>query len=198
MTMIFAAVLVVSPVSAQNSDKKDKDKKSADAKTSQIAELQPAIGIQPAFTLAIGDLGPKAGIGFGAFLYAELRMPIKPMVFNLNLGFTGGFIYHGKFMMAPVMLYAKPMLQFNPGAVFLRPYLKLGGGISPVFGSAGSSFDPTFSGGLGLGIVPAKAPSIEITIEANYLMLFETLRGDFINVNIGVAYRFGVAEEKKK
>ena len=89
--------------------------------------------------------------------------------------------------MLPVIAYAKFLYNFGTG---LRPYIKVGGGITPVMGG-GTDIDPTVAVSLGLGYINPKIPYLEFFIEAGTMMVFESLRGDFITAKIGVAYRFG-------
>jgi hypothetical protein len=90
-------------------------------------------------------------------------------------------------MMLPIIAYGRFIYNSKIG---LRPYLKVGGGITPVMAGA-TDIDPTVAFCLGLGYINDKIPYIEFFVEAGMMMVFESLRGDFITANIGVAYRFG-------
>ncbi len=114
----------------------------------------------------------------------------------IRFGLTAGFLYHGTtatdyastLMHIPVNAYAK--LQFMT-KIGIRPYIKVGGGITPVISGPATDIAPSVIAGAGLGYSPNKIPYMEFFIEAGYMMVFESIRGDFITANIGVAYRFG-------
>ncbi len=158
--------------------------------------LRPSIGLMPEIAYPFGKVGKYLGLGYGGMLYADLQMPMKTTVFKFRLGLAMGFLYHPTkstdftpdLKIIPVIAYVK--FQFLTG-VGLRPYIKLGGGITPVLARGGSSIDPTAAASLGLGYVNAKIPYLEFFIDAGAMMLFEKQRGDFITANIGVAYIFG-------
>ena len=167
------------------------------ADTSPMADaLRPAIGIMPGIAYPFGKVGKHLALGYGAMVFSDLQMPMQTRTFKIRLGLGVGFFSHPtkstdyspQLMIIPVTAYAK--CQFLTG-VGLRPYIKRGGGISPVLASGGSSIDPTIAAGLGLGYVNAKLPYLEFFIEAGAMMLFEKQRGDFITANLGVAYIFG-------
>ncbi|MBN2078721.1 MAG: hypothetical protein JW838_07125 [Spirochaetes bacterium] len=168
---------------------------SADASV-LLVSLRPTIGLMPGIAYPFGKVGKNLALGYGAMLYSDLQIPMSTQIFKIRLGLGVGFFYHPtkstdyspQLMIIPVVAHAK--FQFIT-SVGLRPYIKIGGGITPVLASGGSSMDPTFTGGLGLGYVNEKLPYLEFFIEAGAMMLFEKQRGDFITANLGVAYIFG-------
>ncbi len=161
-----------------------------------LVKIRPAIGLMPGIAYPFGKVGKNLALGYGAMLYSDLQMPMKTQIFKIRLGLGVGFFYHPtistdyspQLMFIPVVAHAK--FQFIT-SVGLRPYIKIGGGITPVLASGGSSIDPTAAAALGLGYVNEKIPYLEFFIEAGAMMFFEKQRGDFITANLGVAYMFG-------
>lgn len=165
-----------------------------------VGSIQPMLGLYANVGLPLGSIASKASIGFGGLIWLDIRMPLPEMTFNMYLGFTTGFLYYGtsssqvpSFMMIPALVHTK--LLFNvevPQKLWVRPYLKLAGGVTPVMGGGLTSIDPTFYGALGVGFIPAKLPKLELSLEVGAMMAFEKTTGIFMMVNVGVAYRFGV------
>lgn len=176
----------------------DRAKKKASGQTlpgdSLLPLLQPALGLMPGIAYPFGKLGGVVKIGFGGNLFFDLNVIPKPIRFQFRLGLSPGFLYHsvkgsdysGSLMMIPVLLYAKFLYASDIG---VRPYLKVGGGITPVMAGA-TSIDPTAAAAIGLGYCPTSLPYVEFFVEGGMMMAFESVRGDFITANIGVAYRF--------
>ena len=214
---IFVRDLVLEKDEQKLVDKLEKKKKGKDLKLRGTDEgedlvkvIQPTIGLMPGIALPVGKLASKVQLGYGALLFTDVGIPMKPEIFKVRFGLSVGFLYHqtksakssSSIMMLPVVAYTK--LQFIT-AVGVRPYIKIGGGITPVMGG-GTSIDPTFNAAFGIGYVNSKIPFMEFFFEAGMLMAFEKVRGDFITVNLGFAYRFGAppaariikVEEKKK
>lgn len=172
------------------------EQKIADKKKSKIfvgnnilPMLQPTLGIMPGIYYPVGKLGPKVGLGYGSNIFCDVAIPIKPDLFALRFGLSAGLFYHSNasIMHIPVNLYAK--LQFLT-PVGVRPYIKLGGGITPVISGSATDIDPSAVIAVGIGYAPNKIPYLEFFIEGGYTMVFESMRGDFVTANIGVAYRF--------
>lgn len=161
-----------------------------------LVNIRPAIGLLPGIAYPFGKVGKNLALGYGAMLYSDVQLPMKTQIFKIRLGLGVGFFYHPTMstdysphlMIIPVVAHAK--FQFIT-SVGLRPYIKVGGGITPVMATSDTSIDPTFTGGIGLGYVNEKIPYLEFFIEAGAMMLFEKQRGDFITANLGVAYVFG-------
>ena len=214
---IFVRDLVLERDEQKLVEKLEKKKKGKDLKLrggddagDLLKTLQPSIGIMPGIALPVGKLASKVQLGYGALLFADTGIPMKTEIFKVRFGLSVGFLYHptkstkasSSIMMIPVVAYTK--LQFIT-PVGVRPYIKLGGGITPVMGG-GTSIDPTAAAAFGLGYINNKIPYMEFFFEAGFMMAFEKVRGDFVTVNLGVAYRFGAppatmaikVEEKKK
>jgi hypothetical protein len=161
-----------------------------------LTTLQPTIGIMPGMAYPVGKIGSRISIGFGFNAFVDIAVPVKPDLMAIRFGLSVGYLYHGttnteyssSIMHIPVNAYAK--LQFLT-SVGVRPYIKLGGGITPVLSGAATDMAPAAVAAMGLGYTPRKIPYMEFFIEAGYMMVFESIRGDFVIANIGVAYRFG-------
>lgn len=161
-----------------------------------LEQLEPTIGLLPGIAYPVGKMGSRIKIGYGFNAFADVAIPVKPGVFAIRFGLTAGFLYHSTsgtdyastLMHIPVNAYMK--FQFLTG-IGLRPYIKLGGGIVPVLSGSSSDVPPAALAAVGLGYTNAKIPFMEFFIEAGYMMIFESIRGDFVTANIGVAYRFG-------
>ncbi|OHD63027.1 MAG: hypothetical protein A2176_09405 [Spirochaetes bacterium RBG_13_51_14] len=209
---VFVRDLILDPDEQNIQEKKVKGKdlklRTGDTGESNLLYiLQPSVGALPGIAYPVGKLGSKLNLGYGAHAFCDLQMPmnIKATFFKIRLGLSVGFMYHAtkstdassSLSIIPIIAYTKFQFITDIG---LRPYVKLGGGITPVFGG-GSSFDPTLAAGLGLGYVNNKIPYLEFYFEAGMMMAFESVRGDFITASLGVAYRFGaptiITAEKK-
>ena len=214
---VFVRDLVLEADEQKLVEKLEKKKKGKDLKlrggddnVDLLKVLQPTIGIMPGIALPVGKLASKVQLGYGALLFCDTGIPMNTDIFKVRFGLSVGFLYHqtkstkasSSIMMLPVVAYTK--LQFIT-PVGVRPYIKLGGGITPVMGG-GTSIDPTAVAAFGLGYINNKIPYMEFFFEAGFMMAFEKVRGDFVTVNLGVAYRFGAppasptikVEEKKK
>ncbi len=196
---VFIKDLVLEPDEqklVEKLEKKKKKKEAAVADESNILSIiTPSIGLMPGIGLPVGKIAEKVQLGYGAYLFTDVGIPKMPEIFMMRFGLSVGFMYHptsgaestSTIMMIPIVAYTK--LQFIT-SVGVRPYIKIGGGITPVMGG-GTSMDPTLAVGLGLGYVNKKIPYMEFFLEAGMLMCFESLNGMFININLGFAYRFG-------
>lgn len=161
-----------------------------------LESLQPTVGLMPGIAYPLGKMGTRINIGFGFHAFADVAIPVKPDLMAIRFGLSVGFLYHGvtgaeyasTLMHLPVNAYMK--LQFLT-QVGVRPYIKIGGGIVPVLSGGALDVPPGVIAAVGLGYAPNKIPFMEFFIEAGYMMVFESIRGDFVTANIGVAYRFG-------
>lgn len=161
-----------------------------------LTSLQPTIGIMPGIAYPVGKMGSRIGIGFGFNAFADVAIPVVPDLMAIRFGLSVGYLYHGtsnteyssSIMHIPVNAYVK--LQFLT-SIGLRPYIKAGGGITPVISGSATDIAPSVVAAAGLGYSHAKIPYMEFFIEAGYTMVFESIRGDFVTAHIGVAYRFG-------
>ena len=195
---VFVRDIILDPIEKkiEEKQKKGKDIKLRGERIDTLLyDLQPELGILPGIAYPFGKLGKALKIGFGGHIFSDVRVPMKQENFQIRLGLSVGFLYHGtnrpdvssNVMMLPVIAYGKFLYNFGTG---LRPYIKVGGGITPVMAGA-TDMDPTVAVGIGLGYINNKLPYLEFFIEAGMMMVFESVRGDFITANIGVSYRFG-------
>jgi hypothetical protein len=195
---VFIRDIILDPIEKkiEVKEKKGKDIKLRGERVDTLLyELQPELGILPGIAYPFGKLGNALKIGYGAYIFSDVRVPMKQENFQIRLGLSVGFLYHGtnrpdvssNVMMLPIIAYGKFLYNFGTG---LRPYIKVGGGITPVMAGA-TDMDPTVAVSIGLGYINNKLPYLEFFIEAGMMMVFESVRGDFITANIGVTYRFG-------
>lgn len=197
---VFIRNMVLDPKEQKIKEKKKKGKdlmlRGGDSDESGIINvIQPSLGILPGIAYPFGKVGTKLNLGYGGLLFFDVGIPKMPDIFKMRFGLTAGFLYHAtkgaqsasQLFIIPIIAYTK--LQFIT-AVGVRPYIKLGGGITPIFGG-GSSYDPTFAAAFGIGFVHRKVLYMEFFIEGGIMMVFEKVRGDFVTAHIGFAYRFG-------
>jgi hypothetical protein len=158
--------------------------------------LQPELGVLGGIAYPLSTVGKNLALGYGGSVFTDFALPMKPEFFKVRLGLSAGYQYHptidSKYAnylnIIPIFLYAK--LQFIT-SVGLRPYLKVGGGYTPVLSSGGNSSDITAAGAIGLGYINNKIPYLEFFIEGGAIMFFERENAYMITANIGIAYRFG-------
>jgi hypothetical protein len=161
-----------------------------------LEQLEPTIGLMPGIAYPVGKMGSRIKIGFGGSAFADVAFPVMPGRFAIRLGLSAGCLYHStsgtdyasSLMHIPVDAYMKLQVLTSIG---VRPYVKIGGGIAPVLSGGSSDVPLAALAAVGLGYTNAKIPFMEFFIEAGYMMVFESIRGDFVTANIGVAYRFG-------
>jgi hypothetical protein len=166
-------------------------------------KIKPELGARGSFIMPFGTPAPYLGYGYGGALYFDLS-PYEYKLFSLRLGFTSEFMYFQKnttatsstLMLFPEYVHMKFLIQFPFG---LMLYPKVGCGISiallkkseyKIFNLNKASFDLTAIGGLGIGYNPPKVKNLVIFIEANYMMLFESVNGQFLTGSLGFAYKF--------
>jgi hypothetical protein len=158
--------------------------------------MQPELGILAGVAYPLSTVGKNLALGYGGCVFSDIAMPKMPDIFKIRLGLSAGYMYHptinsdyAKFLhFIPIFLYAK--FQFIT-KVGLRPYIKLGGGYTPVLSSGGNSSDLTAIGAVGLGYINSKIPFLEFFIEGGVNMFFEKTNAYLITAHIGIAYRFG-------
>lgn len=206
---IFVKDIVLDPGEEKIGMKKKRDTardlkpQGGDEKPSDfLSALDPTLGILPGVAVPFGDVSKAVNIGYGGTLFCDLALPVNIDILKIRPGLSVGFLYHttkggssfsfskksAYVMMLPINAYFKFQFIAPYG---LRPYIKVGGGITPVLAQGDSSFDPTIAPGIGLGYVNEKIPYLEFYIEAGVLMAFEKVRGDFITASLGLSYRFG-------
>ena len=168
-----------------------------------LEQLEPTLGIMPGISLPIGKIGSKVKLGFGGNVFADVALPVMPGRLAIRFGLSVGCLYHttsgtdyaSSLLHLPVDAYMKIQILTSVG---VRPYIKIGGGITPIMSGGTTDVPPSAIAAVGLGYSNAKIPYLEFFIEAGYRMVFESLRGDFVTANIGVAYRFGLPADTGK
>lgn len=89
-------------------------------------------------------------------------------------------------------------------AVGFRPYAKLALGISMTSltdksdnteKKDASSMDFALMTGAGVGYRHKSLPSLEVFLEAGYMMIFEKVNGNFINISFGATFHFATQED---
>jgi hypothetical protein len=183
---------------------KEKEKKGKDIKLrgndidepGLLSVLQPTLGLLPGIAYPFGKLGNNLALGYGADLFCDVGIPMKPEIFKVRPGLSVGFIYHKtkssdyapSLLILPITAYMKFQFITNVG---VRPFIKIGGGITSVLSSGGKSSDLTVTAAVGLSYINSKIPYLEFFLETGMMMAFEKVRGDFFTASVGVAYRFG-------
>jgi hypothetical protein len=170
--------------------------------TDLLTELDPTVGLLPGIAMPVGKVGKVMSLGYGFHAFFDVGIPMPTTMFKIRPGLSAGFLYNTTkggssfslekrtptIMMLPIIAYFKFQFIAPHG---IRPYIKLGGGITPVLATNATSMDPTFAPGVGLGYVNEKIPYLEFYVDLGFLMAFEKVRGDFLTASIGIAYRFG-------
>ena len=174
-----------------------------DTSASIVEKIKPEIGAKGSFIVPFGEPAPFLGYGYGAALYFDLSA-YEYQVFSLRLGVSSEFMYFNHassstsatLMVFPEYAHIKFSVQF-PSGLFLYP--KLGCGVSVallkkkeynIISVNDASIDLTVVGGFGIGYNPPKVRNLVIVVEADYKMLFESVKGQFLSASLGVAYRF--------
>jgi len=106
-----------------------------------------------------------------------------------------------KINMLPILAYADISYPLQKG---IRPFVRLGSGgtIVSLKDKSGavtdtSSFDYSILIGAGAGYTLKSIPYIEFLFNAGYLIAFEQVNGNFMNVTLGASYHFYTSGEKK-
>ncbi|RJQ38801.1 MAG: hypothetical protein C4555_04505 [Dehalococcoidia bacterium] len=191
----------------------EKSKKAEEAKTAEAArpasfseKFQPKIGLGAAYMMPTGDIGTvlDPAIGFG--LVFDMRMPVFAMTspWSLRTGLAVSYASFGSKMenfpadvtLLPILLNNEIGYATSSG---LRPYFTLDLGITMASlkdksdnteKKDTSSMDLTVFAGAGVGYRHKSLPSLELFLDAGYMMVFEQTSGNFINVNFGAAFHF--------
>ena len=174
-----------------------------DTSVSIASKTKLEIGAKGSFIVPFGDPAPFLGYGYGASLYFDLA-PYEYQVFSLRLGLSSEFMYFkhdtsstsATLMVFPEYAHLKFAVQFPFGLLL---YPKLGCGVSvallkkkeyKIISVNKTSIDLTAVGGLGIGYNPPQVKNLVVFVEADYKMLFESVRGQFLSASLGIAYRF--------
>ncbi len=197
-------------------EEKSKSIQSAKSQTEPTApgfpeKFRPRLGVQVNYLMPSGNIGSALDPAIGGGLLLDMRIP----VFNpeggaeLRTGLSAGYAsFSSTVENFPATVTIIPLLLNNEIGYItesgFRPYLKLGLGVSMASLTDDSdntekkdtsSMDFTILAGAGAGYRNKNLPSVELFLEAGYLMLFEKTSGNFINVSFGVSYHFYSRED---
>ena len=180
-------------------------------------KLMFRLGLYGGLTLPLAELSSSLDIGGGANILFDLRLPLKNKSLNLRPGIRVGFTYMGGVpsigtgtfvMLMPILLAFEFSYDFYAGPVIIKPIFAIIGGGALTMGQRPPSelqteFNAAAGGTAGVGLQILSIRKIEFFITADYLLIFNTpILGHFLNINLGVAYRFdgtwGDKDEKNK
>jgi hypothetical protein len=168
-----------------------------------VEKIRPELGAKFTFMAPFGAIAPNLGFGYGCALYFDLSA-VTVGIFSLRPGVTSEFIYFDhksssasvNLIMLPEYAHIRFLLQWDFGLFF---YPKAGCGVTIGLLKKSEygikkfnemSVDLTVVGGLGIGYNPPKVKNLVVFAEANYMMMFETLNGQFVTASAGAAYKF--------
>ncbi len=194
---------------AHEKSKKSKSRNNTEVKKEKQNNAEKQAEPAPGDLVAFLQLGPAlpggaisdvAKTGFGFTLGADAAIPL-PLPVLLRAGASLGYytmttenIYTGKLNLMPVILYAKAV--FPVESTPLTPYVSIGfGGTSvasevPDQGFSQSSFDGTFSIGLGADYAIPKVAGLSVNVAGQYLMIFEVPdSAGLALILLGVSYK---------
>ena len=170
---------------------------------SNVEKIKYELGARGFFIMPFGTPAPFLGYGYGGALYFDLS-PYEYKLFSLRIGVASEFMYFKKnttatsatLMLFPEYAHMKFVVQF-PFGLLLYPKVGCGASIAAlkkkeykIFNVNKTSYDLTAVGGFGIGYNPPKAKNLVIFIEADYMMVFESVDGQFATMSLGVACKF--------
>jgi len=161
------------------------------------------IGLLPSPIMPQGDLAGVLGMGYGVQVFGDMLMPAirisgMPMQFRggVSLGystFSSSADFDATLTIIPILLYAQTSYITTMG---LKPYLSLGVGATMVSmekktqieTTSESSIDGTLSIGIGTAYSHRSIPRVDFILGINYMMAFESITGNFLQISIGAGY----------
>lgn len=161
------------------------------------------LGIQGTFIKSFGNVSSYMPYGYGCALHYDVSS-YEYTFFNLRIGVSSEFGYFNaqrSSMSATLMLlpeYAYLMFAFQLGYGF-RFDIKTGAGVTIAMlkkkeykttNINKTSYDLTIATGVGLSFNPPKVSHLIIFVEADYLLMFEKVKGHFVAPSVGVSYKF--------
>lgn len=176
-------------------------------------KFKPRAGLVFAYHIPSGEIGSALdpSIGFGALF--DVRLPLFAQNSPMELR-SGLSVSYAKFtspgsdttLAGDVTIF--PILLSNEfgylTSMGFRPYAKLDLGVSMTSlkdksdnaeKKDTSSMDFTLRAGLGAGYRHKSLPSLEVFLEGGYMMVFEKVNGNFLNIAIGATYHFAIQED---
>lgn len=189
--------------------KQELQRKKTEEASSFTANYMPRAGITVGLSFATGEVGSALDKGFSLMMFNDYLIPVKTPVASTGLraGLMLGYSAYSSVVtdfaaditLIPVLVYGDISYRAEIG---LAPYFRIGTGITSTTltdnsGNAvkqnASSIDGTLLIGLGTGYINENLPSVEFFIDFSYLMVFEKVTGNFINMSFGAAYHFYTA-----
>ncbi len=171
--------------------------------------FSPRIGIFGGISAATSDVGTALDIGFFGMLFNDYKIPFKsfPELTELRAGMIAGyFTYSTKSSDFPANLTLIPVVPYGEISyhteIGISPYLRIGAGLcntsladksDNIEKQNVSSIDGILLFGTGISYINGKLPFMEFFINLNYMMVTETMTGNFINASLGTAYHFYTA-----
>jgi hypothetical protein len=208
-TMAIAVCAVIMAASwamaapAANDAKKTIKLQVGPASSEIVEKIRPEIGARGTFITPFGSIKPNLGFGYGCALYFALTAD-GTGIFSLRPGVTSEFMYFdhktssvkANLIMLPEYAHIRFLLQWDFG-LFLYPKV----GCGATFGFLKKteygiksfnkkSIDLTVVGGVGIGYNPPKVKNLVVFAEADYMMMFESLKGQFVTASVGIGYKF--------
>lgn len=173
------------------------------ASSAIVEKIRPEIGARGTFIAPFGAIKPNLGFGYGCALHFDLSA-YTTGIFSLRPGVTSEFMYFDhktsnvkvNLIMLPEYAHIRFLLQWDFG---LFVYPKVGCGATFGFlkkteygikSFNKKSIDLTVIGGVGIGYNPPKVKNLIVFAEADYMMIFESLNGQFVTASVGIGYKF--------
>ena len=167
----------------------------------------PRAGLFVSYMMPSGDIGSALDPAIGFGLMGDVQVPIPYLEkrnFDLRSGLALGYAkfsstvkdFAAEVTLIPILINNELGYQTNFG---LRPYFTLDLGITMASLADNSpnpekkdtsSMDMTLFTGVGAGYRHRKLPMLEVFLDVGYMMVFEQVNGNFININFGAAYHF--------
>lgn len=202
-----------SDIKTINIDKPDitKDKTDESGEPAFLEKYKPAFLLMPGVSMPSGDVAEVLDMGYGMILGASLELPMfKFDQLHLRIPvLTGYFAYSSKdpditatVSMIPVVAGIEAFYLVTPR---FHLFAALNAGVSflsmekktEAEGSLSeSSIDPTFIAFAGVGY--ALYYNIELFAAASYLLAFEEVSGNFMNINVGIGFTFYIPKIGEK
>lgn len=171
------------------------------------SKIQPRVGVLPGYIMPLGNLSGPVKPAVGGSLFADVVIPISELTrekMQLRAGMQGGYQKHtvetekqkGDLTLVPVLAY----LEFSyKSTIGLIPFFSLKAGMSITNLSTEytdgtpineSSTDVSFAAGAGVRYSIPGLSGLELILGVDYLMIFESVNGQFAPMTFGVAYTF--------
>jgi opacity protein-like surface antigen len=206
-TLSSSAIIKYQGPGSKNTDseKADQGAKSHGGIKTFLNKHQVRAGLLPGMSFPVGELGGLIKVGFAGNIFSDLAVPIsflKSRGLYLRSGLSIGYApfgsavseYDAKISLLPLLAYAelayplqvgiKPFVRFGTGGTFssLKDKSENPGA------SDESSFDYTLALGAGASYQHRAIPRVEFLLNLGYMILFEEVNGNFINISIGACY----------